>query len=299
MKKIKYIVILFIIILLTGCVQYNTTMKINDDKSVDLHMRYGMSIQVVDNSDDEDEDYIDEDLDIKYNPDEDEEEEIEEKKEEKKEKNNASASTDIESYKFLKEYGYSIEEYSEKLEDGSTSTGVDISKKFKSLDIITSDSKVSIDFVKLFSNDKGFDDSKLFYKEEDKYSADFIFNFELDEGQDAVDLKEYADMFDLKYSITFPEEVKYITSNATKTSKDGKTLYWDFEVGKVNEVKFSFSYKKYISKIDAIIVYSCLGVIGVSILLIIIVSLTKLGDKKKIKIEDTDTEIENNQEEKQ
>lgn len=291
MNKIKIFVVFGCIFLLTGCIKYNTDMKINDDKSIDLHMRYGTQIEFVDNSEDSDDNYIDEDLDIEN----DEEIEEEEKKETEK-KEPSYADIDTESYKFLKNHGYSIEEYSEKLDNGNTSTGIDIIKRFNSLDDITSEEKVTVDFIKLFSNEKNFDDSKFFYKENNMYNANFIFNFEPEEGSDNVDLQSYADMFDLKYSITFPNDVKYITSNANEKSNDGKTLTWNFEVGKVNEVNFSFSYERQMSEIDKIIIFVCLGVIGFSILLIIIVSLTKLG-KKKIEIEELIDENENNTEE--
>lgn len=274
MKKLKYILILFVIFILTGCVKYDGSMNINDDGSVELIMKYSMKKQDISN-------------------------------EETNESNtNLTSNTEVnlEDYDFLKKHGYSIEEFTETLENGEEADGVIIYKKFHSLDEITSEKKLVLDFFKVFEEeDKDYSYDKFFYKEDNKYTANFIFDLTPDIGVSKdenssfkFDYSQYEKLFDFKYTVTLPNSVKYVESNATNVSEDGKTLTWKMDLGKTNEVKFGFAYDPYIKKIDKIFIYISLGAIGISILFISIISLAKINDKKKISIDNNKINEESN-----
>lgn len=275
MKRLKYVLILFILFILTGCVKYDGTMNINNDGSVELIMKYSMQKQNV-NKEDNDKDST---------------------------KFTSNVEVNLEDYNFLKKYGYSIEEFTETLENNEEADGVIIYKKFHSLDEITSDKKLVLDFFQVFEEeDKNYTYDKFFYKEDNKYTANFIFDLtpEINGTNNSnntnlgFDYSQYENLFNFKYTVTLPNSVKYIESNATDVSKDGKTLTWKLDLGKTNEVNFGFAYDPYIKKIDKIFIYSCLGAIGVSILFIIIISLTKINTKKKISFENDKIEEESN-----
>ena len=275
MKRLKYVLFLFILSILTGCVKYDGTMNINNDGSVELIMKYSMQKQNV-NKEDNDKDST---------------------------KFTSNVEVNLEDYNFLKKYGYSIEEFTETLENNEEADGVIIYKKFHSLDEITSDKKLVLDFFQVFEEeDKNYTYDKFFYKEDNKYIANFIFDLtpEINGTNNSnntnlgFDYSQYENLFNFKYTVTLPNSVKYIESNATDVSKDGKTLTWKLDLGKTNEVNFGFAYDPYIKKIDKIFIYSCLGAIGVSILFIIIISLTKINTKKKISFENDKIEEESN-----
>lgn len=250
MKKIKYLIILFFVFILTGCVKYNTEMKINDDDSVELTMTYSLQTQQND--------------EIAY----------------------SNTKINKNDFEFLKNYGFSIEDFDENLENGTNISGLIIYKKFKSLQDMTSNEKLILDFTKIFQKeDKNFEYDKFFYKDNGKLKANYIFDFRA-ENDDNMDYNQYSKLFDLKYSISFPESIIGIESNASEKSNDGHKLTWNMELGKVNEITFSFSSKNVVTDLDKKIILVCLGIIGASTLIIIIVLLTKINDRKKINIAD-------------
>ena len=271
MKYFKYVVIVLIGFVLTGCVKYDTQMKINEDKSVELKMKYSIQNKNMETYSQNNETKLASNTEI-----------------------------NLKDYQFLKKHGFSIEEFDETYENGEEASGIIISKRFRSLDEITSDQKLVIDFFKIFKQeDTNYSYDKFFYKEDNKYTASYIFDLTptvngTSSNNLNIDYTEYSNMFDFKYSITLPDSVKYVESNATKISDNGKTLIWNLELGKKNKVEFGFSFDNYIKKIDKIFLYSSLGSIVISLLFIIIISLTKLADKKKIKVEDNISKEESN-----
>ena len=258
MKMMKYFLIIFLVLFLSGCVKYNTEMKINDDNSVELTMTYTLQTQNTDNTESQ---------------------------------NNLTTNTQVkkEDFEFLKKYGFSIEDFNQDLKNGKNISGIIIYKKFQSLDEMISEEKITLDFTKIFQEEsKLFKYDKFFYKSDGKLNANYIFDFISDEEDntknESFNYSEYSDLFDLKYSISFPESITEINSNADEVTENGHKLTWNFELGKQNSVEFSFIASKNITETDKIIILSCLGVIGLSTLIIIIVLLTKISDKKKIEI---------------
>lgn len=261
MKKIKYILSLFAVLVLTGCVKYNTKIEIKKDNSVELTMTYSIQSNIKDND---------------------------------------GGNVNIEDFDFLKKYGFSTKEINESLSNGNNISGIIIYKKFKSLEDMSTDEKFNVDFIKIFQEeDPTFDYDKFFYKKDDKYNASFIFDFMSSMNVNLEDIESddssISDMFDLKFSISFPEHVTEINSNATNASEDGHELTWNLEFGKINNVEFSFVADRPVSELDKVIILSCLGIIGGSFLIIIIVLLTKIGDKKKIDIEQDMEKLEEEQ----
>ena len=267
MRKTKNMILLSLLTLLfTGCMKYNVTMDISDDKSVkmeaisavDLSMFEGMA------GDGESSDFEDEE-DYYY------EDELEE---DTTEESNENAQFDVKSYEFLKSKGYTVEEYKEKTDDGEL-VGVKVSKKFKNIDDISKEKEKKIDFVNFF-NEEGFDDSQIFSKSKDVYKATFVFDFTSEEEGD-MDYSQYDSYFDLEYKITLPH--KAISSNATKVSDDGKTLTWDLKYGKVNNVNFEFSFEGESSSLLLFIVFAVAGIVVVGFVIFFIVK-SKNKDKK-------------------
>ena len=266
MKKIKYILGFFAVLVLTGCVKYNTKMEIKNDNSVELTMTYSIQSNL-------------------------------------KNSDGSNIKLNIKNYKFLEKNGFSTKKINESLSNGNKISGIIIYKKFKSLEDMSTNEKFNVDFIKIFQDeDPTFDYDKFFYKKDGKYNASFIFDFMSNINISIEDISEdisdannsISNKFDLKYSISFPEHVTEISSNATKTSDDGHELTWDLDFEKANNIEFSFVADKPVSELDKIIILSCLGVIGGSFLIIVIVLLTKIGDKKKI---DVDQDIEKIEEE--
>lgn len=215
MKRVSKLLLTFVLVLtlMTGCVKYNVSMEVKDDKSVTLEIIYGME---VDSSMLED----DTDTDTDYYEDEEDD-----------------SSVDVEDYKYLEDAGYKVEEFKEEKED-TVIAGVKVTKTFKNIDDITADEKVTVDFNDLFNEEKKDDLGKLkfFYKNGSNYAADFVFDFST---EDDMDYSDYQDMFDLEYKITLPGES--VSNNATKVSEDKKTLTWDLDYGKKNNVNFEFA----------------------------------------------------------
>ena len=252
MKRVSKLLLTFVLVLslMTGCVKYDVSMEVKDDKSVTLEILYGMEIDTSMMEDDTD---TSTDDDYYFEDDSDYEEEEED------------SSVSVEDYKYLEEAGYKVEEYKEETED-KVLGGVKITKTFKNIDDITSDKKIEVDFQKLFEeeNKDKLKDVKFFYKEDGNYKANLIFDFSTDDG---MDYSSYQSMFDLKYSIKLPTEA--VSNNAKTVSEDKKELTWEFEYGKKNTVEFAF-------KLANNTIYIIIGAVaGVAVLAVLVVVMTR------------------------
>ena len=252
MKRVSKLLLTFVLVLslMTGCVKYDVSMEVKDDKSVTLEILYGMEIDTSMMEDDTD---TSTDDDYYFEDDSDYEEEEDD------------SSVSVEDYKYLEEAGYKVEEYKEETED-KVLGGVKITKTFKNIDDITSDKKIEVDFQKLFEeeNKDKLKDVKFFYKEDGNYKANLIFDFSTDDG---MDYSSYQSMFDLKYSIKLPTEA--VSNNAKTVSEDKKELTWEFEYGKKNTVEFAF-------KLANNTIYIIIGAVaGVAVLAVLVVVMTR------------------------
>ena len=229
MRKMAKLFLAFILVVgLTGRVKYNVSMEVKNDKSVTLEIIYGMEVSNDFVEGNVEEDAVDNDSTTLEEDDGEDNTEV-----------------SIDDYAYLEALGYKVEEYKDKTED-VTISGVKISKTFNNIDSITSKEKITVDFNLLFDEENvdKLKDSKFFYKDGDKYVADFVFDFL--EGADEETRKESESfdvaITDLSYTIKLPTEGK--EHNATKVSADGKELTWKLVYSKFNKVNYAFAFAK-------------------------------------------------------
>lgn len=299
MKKfLKVLLVVVMIFGLTGCVKYNVNMGINDDESVTLEVVYGVNSSLMssfDGDDDSDQSqaqddsfqkllessggnlsisgsYSEDDGDLKYTPPTSDDDWTWSTDDDDNDDDQQDDYTEItpENFSFLEKKGYKVETYSENTDNGMI-TGVKITKTFKSIDDITKNSKKIVDMVNMFDaeNANNFDDSQFFYKNGDNYKASFKFDFSEEEGSEDFDYSAYESYFDLKYKVTLP--TKAVSSNATSTSDDGKTLTWNLSYAKTNNVEFEFNFNQ---KTDTL-VYALIGVGAIAVVVIVVLAVTK------------------------
>ena len=245
-KYFKTFLALIMVFALTGCVKYNMNMEVNANKEVKLELIYAIDTSYME----------------QFNTNEENQDDTTTEAEDDDTNNGVKA----EDYNFLKEKGYTVEEFKEE-KDGKKYNGVKISKTFKSIDDITKEEEKSIDINKLLGDKDTFDDSQFFSKKGNTYKADLVFNFK-ENGDDSMG--SLGNNFDLKYSIKLPVKAK--EDNATEKSADGKTLTWNLKYGEENKINYSFELNK-----NNTIIY--IG-IGVSILVVAGIATVILKKKK-------------------
>ena len=221
MKKMAKLFLVFLLVIgLTGCMKYNLDMGVKDDKSVTLEFVYAIDPSVA-------EEFEDETVE-----DEENDEEVD--------------------YTYLLELGYEVEPF-EQTTNGTTISGVKISKTFENIDDITSDSPVKFNFAYWYADEEDklgmegaeiefpdLKDLKFFYNEGNNYVANFVIDFVMDDQVREIYSQYDESITDLYYKITLPS--KALTNNATTVSDDGKELTWNLTFSKVNEVNFSFAF---------------------------------------------------------
>ena len=224
-KKIFSIFTLFVMIFsLAGCMKYNATMEIRDDKSMNFSIIYAMANSLLENSEDQ----------------------------------NGSIITEEQKQSLINQ-GFSINDYKD-----DKYTGIKITKDYANIDDISSetDTEYSLSDIfeekatsKLFKVVKG--------TEKNTYYANFKFNSadgetddettqtdqtddvtidSSDSTEDNVDLSGLEDMMssslDLKFVVKLPSAA--ISSNATTKSDDGKELTWNLSTNGTETINFQF-----------------------------------------------------------
>ena len=159
--------------------------------------------------------------------------------------------------------------------DDGTNKGCKLHKTYSSIDDISNDKEVSVELLGILKGE--FDDTQLFTKNNDKYTAHFTFNMDTlvkESGEEMDEMtKAMMSMAGFKYSIELP--YKNLSNNASTVENDGKKLTWTLDGTKDNEIKFSFDFngKKEIP-------WLYIG-FGAGALLVIIVLCIVLGKGKK------------------
>lgn len=246
-KYCKYLFIVLATFMLSGCYKITTNMTVNSDKSMDFEMIYAFDMKTMEGlggttSDDDNLDNSENDL---------EDEIISE--EEMKET-------------FGKK-GFDVKAYSN-TEENHEWKGVIITKKYNNIDDISKSEEKVVVMTDGTSNDEFvFDDSQLFSLNSGIYKANFLYNFTSGED-DTTDYSAYSSMLDLKYTVTLPGKV--ISNNATTVSSDGKTLTWNLEIGKKNEINYEFSLNENTTN-TALIIGVALGAVVLIVVAIIFV----------------------------
>lgn len=106
--------------------------------------------------------------------------------------------------------------------------GVKYSYSVNDINTISTDKEIKININNIKNNEKLIN-QKIFTKSNNRYSANYIFNFK--------EKSKYINHI-IKFKLNLPH--KAISHNATSTSKDGKTLIWDLSEDE-NEINFTFS----------------------------------------------------------
>lgn len=282
MKKAKYIILLSLTILLTGCVKSNTSMTINKDKSMSLTSEVLISDKLLDK---------DSRLIIK-----DEKEKLQKKNmtvEEIKNSNGYSG------FSVTKKYGNidknSKEEYKEIIISNFFDDKFDDSvlfqvKKGLFKNVYTANYKFEVDnddFVEdKNSNETVIDDTTNTPTVENGTTnvIDNTNNVDGTNNNTGKDISDNADLIKLasevkfKFSVNLPYKV--LESNATKKSDDGKKLEWDLNSN--DAVKINYSFELY----NMNNIYMAIGIsIGTIMLLIVLIIIkNKIVQKKREKI---------------
>lgn len=121
---------------------------------------------------------------------------------------------------------------------------ISISKKYKNIDDISSESAIQVDLGQLLSTYGQFDDSQLFQVTtkdgKNVYKADFKLALMEDymDGTTSAEFNGMEDLMDATYTVTLPQAS--ISNNATSISEDGKTLTWKLDE-KHSAINYEFS----------------------------------------------------------
>ena len=282
MKKAKYIILLSLTILLTGCVKSNTSMTINKDKSMSLTSEVLISDKLLDKESR---------LIIK-----DEKDKLQKKNmtvEEIKDSNGYSG------FSVTKKYGNidknSKEEYKEIIISNFFDDKFDDSvlfqvKKGLFKNVYTANYKFEVDnddFVEENNSNETVIDDTTNTPTVENGTTNVIDNTNNVDGtnnntekdiSDNADLIKLASEVKFKFSVNLPYKV--LESNATKKSDDGKKLEWDLNSN--DAVKINYSFELY----NMNNIYMAMGIsIGAIILLIVLIIIkNKIVQKKREKI---------------
>lgn len=282
MKKAKYIILLSLTILLTGCVKSNTSMTINKDKSMSLTSEVLISDKLLDKESR---------LIIK-----DEKEKLQKKNmtvEEIKDSNGYSG------FSVTKKYGNidknSKEEYKEIIISNFYDDKFDDSvlfqvKKGLFKNVYTANYKFEVDnddFVEENNSNETVIDDTTNTPTVENGTTNVIDNTNNVDGtnnntekdiSDNADLIKLASEVKFKFSVNLPYKV--LESNATKKSDDGKKLEWDLNSN--DAVKINYSFELY----NMNNIYMAIGIsVGAIILLIVLIIIkNKIVQKKREKI---------------
>lgn len=248
-KKFKNLLLLFAYtIILTGCMQYDLSMKINDDKSMDFVL-----IETVEQS------LLNEDGTLK----------------------NEGFGTDSlpstiidfeELKKIFIQKGYTVESYTDP--DKPTHQGAKIFKHFEDIDKISKEGeKVEIDFTAI--TDEIFDDSYFFTVQKGLVYNIYKGSFKIMNEDNLLD-PSYSSYLNIKYTLKLPKN-SFVESNATTVSDDKTVLTWELDGSKVNNINFTFKMAK---KSNLYMAYACVAIIAL-LLIIAFVSAIKENKKKK------------------
>jgi hypothetical protein len=285
-SKIKYIILIGMLFVQTGCMKAKVDMTINKDKSVNLAYEIGMSKAFLNSSTSD-----------TYSVDSDgftlSDEEIAE----------------------AKEKGYEVSNY-----DDGTYIGSKMSKTFKNIDNISSTEDITGSLSDLTSTESETEDVKLFIVKKGFFKNTYSAKIDISQTNDVKDLIESnygaddassstnsttsnstttngttsnslnttttADTvdyealmssmgMDLSFNINLP--YKALESNATTVSDDGKTLSWNLLTFSDN-IEFTFE----LYNMTNIYITLGIGIILVVVIIILIITLLRKNKNKRL-----------------
>ncbi len=295
MKKLKFLLVICAVAVLSGCCKFETKMVIDKDKKVDLEIIFApMKMGYVEEEmmtttaapteeltttaapieEKEEEETLDdeiptvgaddtetigaeEDIDL-INSDDDLDMDL----------GNLSGLFNVNCDDISTSLGsdWTVEKYSD-----NTYEGCKIKRSYASIDDISGENDVIVELTDILNGK--FEGNQLFKKSGDDYSAHFKVSVSnLNEGSDQ-DISAFKGLFKMTYVVELP--YKNLSNNATKVENDGKKLTWNINVDKDTEIKYSFNFK---GKGNIPWLYIGIGA-GALVLIIIICIVVSKGKK--------------------
>ena len=206
MKRIKFLFVLAaVMFMMTGCMRYNASMEIKNDKSMDFKIIYAMDLSSLGELSD-----------------------------------TSSSSSEVltaEQKAELEKNGYKVSEYKE-----GNYTGVQLVYSVKNIDDVSKtedfELKLSDMLDEKADNNHFFIIKKGFIK--NTYKAVYKFDASSTSSDDdkSVDMTPYLKNMDLKFDVKLPNAAK--SNNATKAEDDNKTLSWDLTQKSLSDISFEF-----------------------------------------------------------
>lgn len=232
-KSFKVLCTMLVVFMMTGCMKFNMNMTINKDKSMDLAFTVALANSMMEGT-------------------------------------NGADSSQLQK---MKDNGYKVEEYSD-----NSMSGYNISTKIDNIDDVSTEEDTMFDINKIFDGEKLsdiFTVKKGFFKNtytvkigdeaSDNSQDENIMTYESGILENNEDMLELLNSMDINFTINLPN--KAISSNATSTLNDGKTLIWEPSINAISSENIEFSFELY----NMTNIYLIIGIVAIIIIIIILI----------------------------
>ena len=249
-KSFKVLCLMLVAFMMSGCMKFNMNMDINSDKSMNLELIVALANEMMGSSN--------------------------------------KTNMDNSEIQKLKDNGFNVEEYSD-----DTMTGYTISTKINNIDDVSTEKDTMFNLNDIFNGEKlsdiftvkkGFFKNTYIVKIGEEESTDMTNELEDDLNStyyndsllttDDADLSMLLNSMDINFTINLP--YKAISSNATNTENDGKTLVWQPTSASNSSSNIEFSFELY----NMTNIYLMVGIV-ILIIVIIIILIVKHCKKTK------------------
>ena len=249
-KSFKVLCLMLVAFMMSGCMKFNMNMDINSDKSMNLELIVAFANEMMGSSNE--------------------------------------TNMDNSEIQKLKDNGFNVEEYSD-----DTMTGYTISTKINNIDDVSTEKDTMFNLNDIFNGEKlsdiftvkkGFFKNTYTVKIGEEESTDMTNELEDDLNStysddsllatDDADLSMLLNSMDINFTINLP--YKAISSNATNTENDGKTLVWQPTSASNSSSNIEFSFELY----NMTNIYLMVGIV-ILIIVIIIILIVKHCKKTK------------------
>ena len=168
--------------------------------------------------------------------------------------------------KKMEKQGFTVKDYKK-----DKMKGVELTKTVKNIDDVSSTKATQYSLSGVVSvknkSDKLFKVEKGFFK--NHYIAKYDFNMGDSSASNGSNMSSYLSNMDLSFDVKVP--YKALKNNASKVSKDKKTLKWDLTDSKIKSIEFEFE----LYNTTNIIICVVSGIVIIGAIVVIIVALTK------------------------
>ena len=249
-KSFKVLCLMLVAFMMSGCMKFNMNMDINSDKSMNLELIVAFANEMMGSSNE--------------------------------------TNMDNSEIQKLKDNGFNVEEYSD-----DTMTGYTISTKINNIDDVSTEKDTMFNLNDIFNGEKlsdiftvkkGFLKNTYIVKIGEEESTDMTNEIEDDLNStysddsllatDDADLSMLLNSMDINFTINLP--YKAISSNATDTENNGKTLVWQPTSASNSSSNIEFSFELY----NMTNIYLMVGIV-ILIIVIIIILVVKHCKKTK------------------